>query len=58
MTSVFKDLEDAMAIMARIENVQTKNLPDLREFQQRTRRNLVEITDKLNRLIGYEGPKN
>lgn len=47
-----------MAIMAGIESAQTNTRPNMQEFQQRTRRNLVEITDKLNLLIGSEGPKN
>jgi hypothetical protein len=55
-----KDLQDAMVVMAHIEKRQTEHLEELLEFRHITEKslakidqNLAEITDKLNRLIGY-----
>jgi hypothetical protein len=59
-----KDLQDAMTIMAHLEKRQSEMLREHSErilaleerrtkFQQRIDQNLVEITDKLNGLMGY-----
>lgn len=64
MQGAMRDLQDAMAVMAQVEKMKSKQAPDLAQFQRRIERNLAEITDKLKRLLGYvagprpgEGPK-
>ena len=54
-----KDLQDNLVVIAEIERRQsailrehTERLAEIDEYRQRTDRNLREITDKLNRLIG------
>jgi hypothetical protein len=53
MQAAIKELQDAVIVMAHIEKRQSEQLSDLLEFRSRTERNLAEITDKLNGLIGY-----
>ena len=53
MQAAIKELQDAVIVMAHIEKRQSEVLKDLVEFRSRTERNLAEITDKLNGLIGY-----
>jgi hypothetical protein len=53
MQAAIKDLQDAVVVMAHIEKQQSEHTRELRQFQHRTEKNLAEITDKLNGLIGY-----
>jgi len=53
MQAAIKELQDTVIVMAHIEKRQSEVLKDLVEFRSRTERNLAEITDKLNGLIGY-----
>jgi hypothetical protein len=55
-----KDLQDTLIVISEIEKRQSamlrdhaEHLGELLEFRRRTDRNLAEITDKLNGLIGY-----
>jgi len=62
-----KDLQDTLVVIGEIERRQSKLLRDhaqllrehdehlgeMQEFRRRTERNLAEITDKLNGLIGW-----
>ncbi len=55
-----KDLQDTLIVIGEIERRQSalllqhsEMLRDTAEFRRRTDRNLAEITDKLNGLIGY-----
>jgi ABC-type phosphate transport system auxiliary subunit len=54
MQAAIKELQDAVIVMAHIEKRQSEQLNDVLEFRTRTERNLAEITDKLNGLIGSE----
>jgi hypothetical protein len=49
-----RDLQDAAIVMAHLEKKKSEELRDLNEFRRRTERNLAEITDKLNGLIGAQ----
>jgi hypothetical protein len=60
MEKAIQELQDAAVIMAHLEKAHSerilahaRELAELREFRLRTDRNLAEITDKLNGLIGY-----
>jgi adenosine/AMP kinase len=64
-----KDLQDTLIVIAEIEKRQSAMLrehserivrleAESLEFRRRTAQNLAEITDKLNRLIGYVGGMN
>ena len=66
MEQVIKDLQDTLIVIAEIEKRQSTLLRehgerDVRleaeslEFRRRIDQNLAEITEKLNRLIGYVG---
>jgi len=55
-----KDIRDAEAIMADLNERRSarlkerpKMLAEIAEYRRRTEQNLVEITDKLNGLIGF-----
>jgi hypothetical protein len=58
MQAAMKELQDSMVILARIEKKQrvSRELAQLDslsdKFRLRTEKNLAEITEKLNRLIG------
>ena len=59
MQSAIKELQETMVVMAHIEKTQTEHIKDLVQFRiqsdkfrLRTEKNLAEITEKLNRLIG------
>jgi hypothetical protein len=58
MQAAMKELQEAMLILAHIEKTQSVShelaQPDSRseELQRRIEKNLAEITEKLNRLIG------
>jgi hypothetical protein len=53
-----RDIQDTLVVMAHIEKLQSEHLRVLLEFRNRTEQNLIEITDKLNRLIGYIDNQN
>jgi hypothetical protein len=60
LENVIKELQDNLIVIAEIERRQSELLREHSEliaesavFQRRTDQNLVEITDKLNGLIGY-----
>ncbi len=53
MQAAIKELQQAMALLADIERPQSGLFLDQsNELQRRIRKNLAEITEKLNRLIG------
>jgi hypothetical protein len=58
MQAAMKDLQDSMAILASIERAQSVSRevapPSIRseKLRRRIEKNLAEITEKLNRLIG------
>jgi len=58
MQCVIKELQDTMSILAHIDVTKSAKReperPDSRseELQRRIKKNLAEITEKLNRLIG------
>ena len=53
MEAAIKDLQDSLAIIAQIEQRHSKPRHDqgANEFQRRIDQNLIEITEKSNRLI-------
>ena len=60
MEKAVKELQDNLLVIAEIEKRQSALLREHSEliaesmaFRRRTEQNLVEITDKLNGLIGY-----
>jgi hypothetical protein len=60
MEKAVKELQDNLLVIAEIEKRQSALLrehseliAESMEFRRRTEQNLVEITDKLNGLIGY-----
>jgi hypothetical protein len=58
MPAVAKKLQDSMAILAQIDKMQIVSPEAVQEsiesekLQRRIQKNLAEITEKLNRLIG------
>jgi hypothetical protein len=59
MQAAIKELQDTLVVMAHIEKAQSQHIGELlqfriesEKFRLRTEQNLVEITDKLNGLIG------
>jgi hypothetical protein len=58
MQAVAKKLQDSMAILAQIDKMQIVSPEAVQEsiesekLQRRIQKNLAEITEKLNRLIG------
>jgi hypothetical protein len=64
MEKAVKELQDTLLMLGEIESRQFATLPthseyiakldaESAEFRRRTEQNLMEITDKLNGLIGY-----
>lgn len=56
MQAAIQELQDAMVILGNIEprrpaGIPTGRLAEIDEYRRRTERNLVEITEKLNRLL-------
>ncbi len=58
MQSAIKELQETMGILARIDEMQSAKHEPLQrdsrseELRRRIEKNLAEITEKLNRLIG------
>jgi endonuclease III len=58
MQSAMKELQESMAVLARIDKMQSVSPDAVQEsiesekLQRRIQKNLAEISEKLNRLIG------